>query len=186
MAIAGTVLIGLGLFFMAVTAIGLIRLPDFYTRTHAVSKTDTLGIGLVLVGLALHEGATLVSLKMVLGLLFIFIANPVAAHVLTRLGAASRHHAVDAPKRVAGAIAMVWQLEFALYGLLVLTSVIALWVRDLLAAVASLTVYSFIAATLMALMGAVDVALTEIALGAGVTGVLLIGGISLMRRRSSD
>ena len=81
---------------------------------------------------------------------------------------------------------MVWELEFALYGLLVLTSVIALSVRDLLAAVASLTVYSFIAATLMALMGAVDVALTEIALGAGVTGVLLIGGISLMRRRSSD
>ena len=81
---------------------------------------------------------------------------------------------------------MVWQLEFALYGLLVLTSVIALEVRDLLAAVAALTVYSFIAATLMALMGAVDVALTEIALGAGVTGVLLIGGISLMRRRSSD
>ena len=84
MAIAGTALIGVGLFLMAVTAIGLIRLPDFYTRTHAVSKTDTLGIGLVLVGLALHEGATLVSLKIVLGLLFIFIANPVAAHVLTR------------------------------------------------------------------------------------------------------
>ena len=81
---------------------------------------------------------------------------------------------------------MVWQLELVLYGLLVVTSVIALSVRDLLAAVAALTVYSFIVATLMALMGAVDVALTEIALGAGVTGVLLIGGISLMRRRSSD
>ena len=84
MAIVATALIGAGLFLMAVTAIGLIRLPDFYTRTHAVSKTDTLGIGLVLVGLALHEGATLVSLKIALGLLFIFIANPVAAHVLTR------------------------------------------------------------------------------------------------------
>ena len=81
---------------------------------------------------------------------------------------------------------MVWQLELALYGLLVLTSVIALEVRDLLGAVASLTVFSFVAATLMALMGAVDVALTEIALGAGVTGVLLIGGISAVRRRSSD
>lgn len=81
---------------------------------------------------------------------------------------------------------MVWQLEFALYGLLVLTSVIALEIRDLLGAVASLTVYSFIVATLMALMGAVDVALTEIALGAGVTGVLLIGGINSMRRGSSD
>ena len=84
MAIAGTVLIGLGLFFMAVTAIGLIRLPDFYARVHASSKTETLGIGLVLGGLVLHEGATLVSLKMVFGLLFIFIANPVAAHVLAR------------------------------------------------------------------------------------------------------
>ena len=84
MAIAGTVMMGVGLFFMAVTAIGLIRLPDFYTRSHAVSKSETLGIGLVLVGLGLHEGATLVSLKIVLGLLFIFIANPVAAHVLTR------------------------------------------------------------------------------------------------------
>ena len=81
---AGTVTIGVGLFFMAVTAIALIRLPDFYTRTHAVSKTDTLGLGLVLVGLALHEGATLVSLKILIALLFIFVANPVAAHVLTR------------------------------------------------------------------------------------------------------
>ena len=80
----GTVTIGVGLFFMAATAIALIRLPDFYTRTLAVSKTDTLGLGLVLGGLALHEGPTLVSLKIVLALLFIFIANPVAAHVLTR------------------------------------------------------------------------------------------------------
>ena len=84
MAIAGTVMMGVGLFFMAVTAIGLIRLPDFYARTHAVSKTETFGIGLVLVGLALHEGATQVSLKIILGLLFIVIANPVAAHVLAR------------------------------------------------------------------------------------------------------
>ena len=84
MDIAGTVMIGGGLFFMAVTAIGLIRLPDFYTRTHSVSKTETFGIGLVLIGLVLYEGATLVSLKIALGLLFISIANPVAAHVLAR------------------------------------------------------------------------------------------------------
>ena len=93
---------------------------------------------------------------------------------------------MDTTEFGAGVLATVWQLELVLYGLLVLTSVIALSVRDLLAAVAALTVYSVITATLMALMGAVDVALTEIALGAGVTGVLLIGGISLMRRRSAD
>ena len=81
---------------------------------------------------------------------------------------------------------MIWQLELALYALLLAAAALALWTRDLIAAVAALTVYSFLAAALMALMGAVDVALTEIALGAGVTGVLFIGGVSLMKRRSVD
>ena len=84
MSAAGTVLIVAGLFFIAVSALGLLRMPDFYTRVHAVSKSDTLGVALVLGGLALHEGATLVSLKLVLILLFIGMANPVAAHVLAR------------------------------------------------------------------------------------------------------
>ena len=56
----------------------------------------------------------------------------------------------------------------------------------MIAAVASLSVYSFLAASLLALMGAVDVALTEAALGAGVTGVLLTAAISVLRRRSVD
>ena len=81
---------------------------------------------------------------------------------------------------------MVWQLELAFYGLLILFAIIALNVRDLVAAVAALTVYSLLAAALLALMGAVDVSLTEAALGAGVTGTLFIGALSLMRRRSAD
>ena len=56
----------------------------------------------------------------------------------------------------------------------------------LIAAIAALSTYSFLVASLLALMGAVDVSLTEVALGAGVTGVLLVGGISLMQRRSID
>ena len=81
---------------------------------------------------------------------------------------------------------MVWQLELALFAMLVVTAIIAIEVKDLIAAVASLTVYSFLVAVLLAMMGAVDVALTEASLGAGITGVLFIGGISLMQRRSSD
>ena len=81
---------------------------------------------------------------------------------------------------------MVWELELALFGLLLVAAVVALQVRDLIAAVAALAVYSFLAAALLAMMGAVDVALTEAALGAGITTVLLIGGISLMQRRSVD
>jgi multicomponent Na+:H+ antiporter subunit G len=82
--ILGAVILSIGLFFMAVTAVGLLRLPDFFTRVHAVSKSETLGIALVLIGLTLHEGTTLVSLKLLLVMIFVGFANPVGAHVLTR------------------------------------------------------------------------------------------------------
>ncbi len=81
---------------------------------------------------------------------------------------------------------MIWWIEILLFGLLTLAAVVALNVRDMIAAVAALTIYSLLAAALLALMGAVDVALTEAALGAGITGVLLIGAIRLLRRRSVD
>ena len=81
---------------------------------------------------------------------------------------------------------MIWQLEFALYFLILISAVTALTLRDLIAAIAALSTYSFLVASLLALMGAVDVSLTEVALGAGVTGVLLVGGISLMQRMSID
>ena len=89
MSIAGTVLLGAGLFFMAATAIGLARLPDFFTRVHSVSKSETLGITLVLLGLIAHliadqGGVDQTSLKLGLIALFVAITNPVAAHVLTR------------------------------------------------------------------------------------------------------
>jgi uncharacterized MnhB-related membrane protein len=81
---------------------------------------------------------------------------------------------------------MVWQLELALFLMLVVTAVVALSLRDLLAAVATLTAFSFFSALLMAMMGAVDVAMTEVALGSGITGVLFIAGIVAMDRRSVD
>ena len=84
MSILGAVILSIGLFLMAVTAVGLLRLPDFFTRVHAVSKSETLGIALVLIGLTLHEGTTLVSLKLLLVMIFVGFANPVGAHVLTR------------------------------------------------------------------------------------------------------
>jgi multicomponent Na+:H+ antiporter subunit G len=84
MALAGDILMWTGIFFMGVAAIGLLRLPDFYTRAHTVSKTETLGLGLVILGLVFHGGASLVSIKLVLILIFGFLANPVAAHLITR------------------------------------------------------------------------------------------------------
>jgi len=74
-----------GLFFMVVGAVGLIRLPDFYTRAHASGKCDTLGEGLMLIGLMLYEGMTLVSVKLLLLVIFIYITSPTAVHALVNV-----------------------------------------------------------------------------------------------------
>ena len=77
-------LLSAGLFFLLVSAVGLLRLPDFFARVHAVSKSETLGITLVLIGLVFYQGADLTSLKLALIVLFVAIANPAGAHLLTR------------------------------------------------------------------------------------------------------
>lgn len=74
-----------GLFFMVVGALGLLRLPDFYTRAHASGKCDTLGEGLMLLGFMLYEGATLISLKLLLLIIFIYISSPTAVHAIVNV-----------------------------------------------------------------------------------------------------
>ena len=67
-----------------VGAVGLLRMPDFYTRVHAASITDTLGAGLILLGLILQAGFTLVTAKLIaIGMLLAF-TSPTATHALTR------------------------------------------------------------------------------------------------------
>lgn len=70
--------------FCAVGALGLLRMPDFYTRMHAASVTDTLGAGLILLGLILQAGVTLVAAKLVMIGLLLFFTGPVAAHALSK------------------------------------------------------------------------------------------------------
>lgn len=81
---------------------------------------------------------------------------------------------------------MMWQPEFWLLVVLVQLALIALWVRDLLAAVVVLSGYSFVMALLFVAMGAVDVAFTEATLGAGVTGVFFVVALFATQRRSTD
>lgn len=73
-----------GAFFLMVSCIGLIRLPDFYTRNHAVGKAETLGTILTLLGLIFYSGLAITSLKVLLILLFVGIANPTATHALLK------------------------------------------------------------------------------------------------------
>jgi multicomponent Na+:H+ antiporter subunit G len=71
-----------GGFFCVVGGIGLLRMPDFYTRAHAASIAETLGLGLILLGLILQAGLTLIAAKLALLGLLIFFASPAATHAL--------------------------------------------------------------------------------------------------------
>lgn len=79
--IAGIFLV-FGCFFIVVASIGIIRFPDFYSRMHPAGKTDTLGQSMVLIGLMIYEGFSLVSVKLLIIIIFIFIANPTATHAI--------------------------------------------------------------------------------------------------------
>ncbi|MFE8702381.1 monovalent cation/H(+) antiporter subunit G [Cytobacillus sp. FJAT-54145] len=78
--------IGIGAFLSLVTAFGLIRLPDVYTRNHAASKSATLGVMSVLLGTFLYfyleEGHF--NSRLILGIVFIFMTSPVAGHLISR------------------------------------------------------------------------------------------------------
>lgn len=82
--LVANVVVTAGAFFLLVGSIGLVRLPDFYTRAHATGKSDTLGVILVTLGLVIHEGLTLNSAKIALILAFVGLTNPTATHALTR------------------------------------------------------------------------------------------------------
>jgi multicomponent Na+:H+ antiporter subunit G len=73
-----------GVVFILLGVLGILRLPDFYTRLHAMGKCDTLGVGLLLIGLALYQGVSFASMKLLLISLFISLANPTATHAIGR------------------------------------------------------------------------------------------------------
>ena len=73
-----------GGFFYVVGAIGLLRMPDLFTRMHAASVCDTFGAGLLLLGMFLQAGISLVSFKLVVIMMLLFFTGPVATHALAR------------------------------------------------------------------------------------------------------
>lgn len=73
-----------GGFFTVVGAIGLLRMPDFFTRMHAASVIDTLGAGLLAAGMMLQAGPTLVAVKLLFILALLFFIGPVVTHALAQ------------------------------------------------------------------------------------------------------
>lgn len=73
-----------GSFFTLTGAVGLFRFPDFFSRTHAASVTDTLGAGLILIGLMLQAGWGLVLAELLLILVFSLLASTTACHAMAK------------------------------------------------------------------------------------------------------
>jgi len=81
---ASWILIVTGGTFCVIGALGLLRMPDFFTRMHAASLIDTLGAGLLLLGMMLQAGFSLVTVKLVFVGLLLFFTSPTATHALAR------------------------------------------------------------------------------------------------------
>jgi len=88
----GVILILLGAIFSVISAIGLVRLPDVYTRAHAASKSSTLAVLVCLIGTFIHIWSHdgYVSVRLILGIIFVFITAPVSAHLICRAAYRSR------------------------------------------------------------------------------------------------
>ncbi len=77
-------LIGIGSVFVVIGAVGIVRMPDVFTRLHAASLIETLGGGALLLGLMLQAGFTLVTLKLAMILLLFVFTAPVATHAVAQ------------------------------------------------------------------------------------------------------
>ncbi|KPU42305.1 Na(+)/H(+) antiporter subunit G1 [Oxobacter pfennigii] len=78
--IISSLFITAGLFYFFVGALGILRLPDIFTRAHSASLCDTLGALSLIVGLIIYCGFNFVSLKMLLIIIFIWLLSPTATH----------------------------------------------------------------------------------------------------------
>jgi multicomponent Na+:H+ antiporter subunit G len=73
-----------GIFFMVVGTIGIIRMPDVYTRLHAAGMTDTMGAGFLLLAMCLQAAPGLVTVRLIIVYAFLLFTSPIATHALAR------------------------------------------------------------------------------------------------------
>ncbi|MFO7969912.1 MAG: monovalent cation/H(+) antiporter subunit G [Bacillota bacterium] len=73
-----------GTFFFFVGVVGLLRMPNVFTRMHATTKCDTMGAGLIFAGLIMWQGFSFISANILLILIFVWLTNPTAAHAIAK------------------------------------------------------------------------------------------------------
>lgn len=93
--LAALFILGGSIFFIG-SAIGMLRLPDFYTRIHASGNSETLGCMLSFIGLMIYEGPTITALKMAIVFTIVFLANPIGSHILGKAAYKSGHRVMTA------------------------------------------------------------------------------------------
>lgn len=81
--VSGICLVG-GAVFVVIGAVGLVRLPDFFTRLHGAGVCETLGAWLVLLGLLLQSGWSMVTIKLIMIFLLLVVTGPTATHALAK------------------------------------------------------------------------------------------------------
>jgi monovalent cation/proton antiporter MnhG/PhaG subunit len=72
--------------FCLIAAIGILRFPDFFLRMHAATKAGVAGAGLVLIGVGFTEPSFVMWIKVVFGIGFLLLTQPIAGHLLARAG----------------------------------------------------------------------------------------------------
>lgn len=82
--IASAVVIIIGVLFVVIAAIGLVRLPDFYIRVSAITKAATVGVACIMIGVAIYSNEIGVALKALTICIFLLITSPIAAHIIGR------------------------------------------------------------------------------------------------------
>lgn len=86
-----------GAFFTVVGAFGILRFPDFWARLHAASVADSAGMILMLAGMAVQSGFTLVTVKLIIIGVFLFITGPTATHAVANAALTSGLRPTEAP-----------------------------------------------------------------------------------------
>ena len=179
LSVLAIILMLLGLFFFLAGTIGLLRLPDFYSRLHAAGKCrdGRLQPRVFLFRNTVGKRQALSDCRVCL------CYQPDGNPCNHRSRSGSWRKALEAD---GGKTTMIWQLDLMILTLVVICALVAINIKDLLGAAVVFGIYSFLMCLLWAEMGAVDVAFTEATVGAGVSTIFFIAAILRTTRRSRD
>src|SRR5262249_31876250 len=177
-----------GAFFFLAGTVGLLRFPDTLTRLHALTKADNLGLGLVVLGLLPQAGSVRGGLKLVCVWLLVLLAGAVGSPLIARAAPRAPESAARPAaggrrrsRRRAADMSIATALELALAAVVLGVAVWTIAVRETSAAAVGFITYGLLLALIWVRLGAVDVALTEAAIGGGLSGVLLLGAAARLR-----